>query len=183
MIASTIRLSTRAVSATVSPRPSCVVAASSTSEVPPSCRIAMSKLTRVRVEFFSKIIASTRPSSGASASGRALGQPRRAALRSIASPSIAAMTLPPASDRSRKCRSSVITRRRETARSLAQPFDAFGDVLLLDDQRWQHAEHVLTSRHGKQPVVVAQVRNELARHRGILELDAEHESFAADLLE
>ena len=33
----------------------------------------MSKLTRVRVEFFSKIIASTWPASGASASALALG--------------------------------------------------------------------------------------------------------------
>ncbi len=33
--------------------------ASITIDVPPSWRIAMSKLTRVRVEFFSKIIAST----------------------------------------------------------------------------------------------------------------------------
>ena len=51
----------------------------------------MSKLTRVRVEFFSKIIASTRPASGASASGLPLGQPARAALRSSASASIAAI--------------------------------------------------------------------------------------------
>jgi hypothetical protein len=39
----------------------------------------MSKLTRVRVEFFSKIIASTCPASGASASIRPFGQPVRAA--------------------------------------------------------------------------------------------------------
>src|SRR4051812_32292338 len=64
----------------------------------------MSKLTRVRVEFFSKIIASTRPASGASASGLPLGQPARAALRSIASARIAATPSGPASDRLRKCR-------------------------------------------------------------------------------
>ena len=46
---------------------------SSTIADPPSCRIARSKLTRVRVELFSKIIASTCPSSGRSASALALG--------------------------------------------------------------------------------------------------------------
>ncbi len=73
MIASTMRLRTRAVSAMVSPRPSWVVPASMISEVPPSWRIAMSKDTRVRVEFFSKIMASVRPASGASRSGAPLG--------------------------------------------------------------------------------------------------------------
>jgi hypothetical protein len=41
----------------------------------------MSNETRVRVEFFSKIIASTWPASGASASAAPLGRPARAALR------------------------------------------------------------------------------------------------------
>src|SRR5688500_10114121 len=187
MIASTILLSTRAVSATVSPRPSWVVAASSTSEVPPSCRIAMSKLTRVRVEFFSKIIASTRPSSGASASGRPLGHPLRAPLRSCASLIMAAIASPPAFDKSRKWRSSaialIVTGRSETPRSLAQPLDTFGDVLLTDDQRRQHAEHVLPRRDREQSVVVAQMRDELARHSRFLQPDAEHEPFTANLLE
>jgi hypothetical protein len=49
--------------------------------VPPSCRIAISNDTRVRVEFFSKIIAERVPASGASASALPLGQPVRAALR------------------------------------------------------------------------------------------------------
>ena len=68
------------------------------SPIPPSWRIAMSKLTRVRVELFSKIIASTAPSSGASASGLPLGP---AGARSPCAPSprsrIAAMASPPAS--------------------------------------------------------------------------------------
>src|SRR6185436_10255840 len=183
MIASAMRLSTRAVSAMVSPRPSWLVAASSTSDVPPSWRIAMSKLTRVRVEFFSKIIARTRPASGASASDRPLGQPCRAALRSCASLIIAATASPPASDRSRKWRRSVIGRHGETPRSLAQPLDALGDVVLFNDQRRQHAEHVLARRDREQAVVVAQVRDELARNRRLLELDAEHQPLAADFLE
>src|SRR5688572_11099779 len=183
MIASAIRLSTRAVSAMVSPRPSWLVAASSTSGVPPSWRMAMSKLTRVRVEFFSNTVASTWPSSGLSGSGRAFGQPWRTALRSSASPIIAAMASPPASDRSRKWRRSVIGRRRETPRSLAQPLDAFRDVVLVDDQRRQHAEHVLPGRDREQPVVVAEVRDEVARDCRVLELDAEHQPLAADFLE
>ena len=59
MIASHMRERTRAVSATVSPRPSCEVPPSRISALPPNWRIAMSNETRVRVEFFSKIIAST----------------------------------------------------------------------------------------------------------------------------
>src|SRR3546814_8353203 len=55
MMASAMRLSTRAVSAMVSPRPSWLVAPSRISDVPPNWRIAMSNDTRVRVEFFSKI--------------------------------------------------------------------------------------------------------------------------------
>jgi hypothetical protein len=50
--------------------------ASITMALPPNWRIAISKDTRVRVEFFSKIIASTCPASGASASTRPLGQLR-----------------------------------------------------------------------------------------------------------
>ena len=58
----------------------------------------MSKLTRVRVLFFSKIIASTWPASGASASTLPLGQPARAALRAAASFRIAAIPSGPGID-------------------------------------------------------------------------------------
>ena len=61
MIASTKRDSTRAVSAMVSPWPSCISAPESTSVSPPICRMPTSKLTRVRVEGFSKTSATTRP--------------------------------------------------------------------------------------------------------------------------
>ena len=83
--ASTMRDRTRAVSSTGSPRPSCMSPALAMIEAPPSWRMAASKLKRVRVEFFSKIIASTRSFAGASASARPLGQPLRAALRAWAS--------------------------------------------------------------------------------------------------
>src|SRR3546814_15468713 len=63
----------------------------------------MSKDTRVRVEFFSKIMPSTWPSSGISASAEPLGHFARFALRSCASFNIAAMASPPASDRFRQC--------------------------------------------------------------------------------
>ena len=52
---STKRDSTRAVSAMVSPWPSCISPPESTIVSPPSCRTPTSKLTRVRVEGFSKI--------------------------------------------------------------------------------------------------------------------------------
>ena len=48
----------------VSPRPSCISAPVSITTSPPSWRIATSKLTRVRVLGFSKIIASVLPASG-----------------------------------------------------------------------------------------------------------------------
>src|SRR3546814_20814489 len=72
MIASTKRESTRAVSATVSPRPSCIETASITIVVPPSWRIAMSNDTRVRLEFFSKIIASVRPARKSGVAGQSV---------------------------------------------------------------------------------------------------------------
>ena len=64
MMASTKRESTRAVSASVSPRPSCISCAVSVIASPPSWRMATSKETRVRVEGLSKIIASVLPASG-----------------------------------------------------------------------------------------------------------------------
>ena len=45
---------------------------------PPSWRTPTSKLTRVRVEGFSKISATIRPASGRSSSGVPLGRPLRA---------------------------------------------------------------------------------------------------------
>ena len=80
MTASTKRDSTRAVSAMVSPWPSCISPPESTSVSPPICRTPTSKLTRVRVEGFSKISATTRPASGCSASGAPFGRPARAAF-------------------------------------------------------------------------------------------------------
>ena len=64
MIASTKRLSTRAVSATVSPWPSCSSDPLSTIDSPPIWRMPTSKLSRVRVEGFSKISATILPLSG-----------------------------------------------------------------------------------------------------------------------
>ena len=102
MIASHILDKTLAVSATVSPRPSCIEPLSMTILDPPSWRIAISNETRVRVLLFSKIIARTWSASGRSASGLPFGQSARAALRSIASAIIAAIASPPASARLRK---------------------------------------------------------------------------------
>src|SRR6202035_3430726 len=48
----------------VSPRPSCISAPVSMIDSPPSWRMPTSNETRVRVEGFSKIIASVLPSSG-----------------------------------------------------------------------------------------------------------------------
>ena len=59
----------------VSSRASCISLPVSIRVVPPSCRAAMSKEMRVRVDCLSKIIASTLPSSGRSASGTPLGRP------------------------------------------------------------------------------------------------------------
>ena len=64
----------------VSPWPSCISPPDSTSVSPPICRTPTSKLTRVRVEGFSKISATIRPASGRSASGAPCGGPARAAF-------------------------------------------------------------------------------------------------------
>src|SRR6478609_7932955 len=182
MIASTMRLSTRAVSAIVSPRPSWVVADSSTSDVPPSWRIAMSKLTRVRVEFFSKIIPSTWPASGWSASGFPFGQPARAALRSIASASIAATASPPASSRLRKWRIAMLRLRRSViGRAGRELLEEFVDLGVADHQRRQDPQGLVAGGHGQQLVVVAQVLHE--RPRFGFHPDAEHQAPAAHLLE
>src|SRR5215472_2572554 len=107
MIASTMRESTRAVSSTVSPRPSCMSLCVAMIEAPPSCRIAASNENQVRVEFFWKIIASTRSRPGASGSTRPFGQPARAALRALASSRIARRSAASISQRSRKWRTFV----------------------------------------------------------------------------
>ena len=86
---STKRDSTRAVSAMVSPWPSCISPPESTSVSPPSCRTPTSKLTRVRVEGFSKTSATTRPASAGSASGAPRGRPARAAFMAPAASRIA----------------------------------------------------------------------------------------------
>ena len=64
----------------VSPWPSCISPPESTIVSPPSCRTPTSKLTRVRVEGFSKTSATTRPASARSASGAPRGRPARAAF-------------------------------------------------------------------------------------------------------
>ena len=66
IIQSTYREITRAVSAMVSPRPSCKSALFRTTTSPPSCFIPTSNETRVRVEGFSNIIASVFPAKGLS---------------------------------------------------------------------------------------------------------------------
>ena len=73
----------------VSSRASCISLPVNITVDPPNCRIAMSKEMRVRVDCLSKIIASTRPLSGASESDTPLGRPARAALRALASSMIA----------------------------------------------------------------------------------------------
>ena len=79
--ASTMRDSTLAVSSIVSPRPNCMSDEVEMIAAPPNCRMAASNEKRVRVEFFWKIIDSTRSLAGASASTLPCGQPLRAALR------------------------------------------------------------------------------------------------------
>ncbi len=101
--ASTMRDSTLAVSSTVSPRPSCMSEPEAMVTAPPSWRMAASKEKRVRVEFFSKIIARVLPRAGTSLSGSAWPQPRRAALRRLASSSMARRVSASCRQRSMKC--------------------------------------------------------------------------------
>src|SRR5690606_28601623 len=66
-------------------------------------RMAASNEKRVRVEFFSKIIASVRSRAGASGSTRPLGQPARAFLRAWASSRMARRSAASSFQRSTKC--------------------------------------------------------------------------------
>jgi hypothetical protein len=102
MIASTMRESTLAVSSMVSPRPSCMSAPVEMIEAPPSWRMAASNENQVRVEFFWNTIARVRSRAGASASTRPFGQPRRAALRVLASSRIRRRSAASRLQRSRK---------------------------------------------------------------------------------
>ncbi len=103
-MASTMRDSTLAVSSMGSPRPSCMSDAVEMITEPPSWRMAASNEKRVRVEFFSKIMASVRPVAGASASARPFVHPARAFLRAWASSTIARRSSAVRSQMSRKWR-------------------------------------------------------------------------------
>ena len=148
MMASTKRDSTRAVSASVSPRPSCISCAVSRIASPPSWRMATSNETRVRVEGLSNTIASVLPASGDAFDRRA----RAAFIARLLSISPASTGFG-MSVRSRKCRTpfAVMTpplagarvRLRQARAGAVDTPDRFGNFLLADDQRRQQPHHIV----------------------------------------
>ena len=172
MMASTKRDSTRAVSAMVSPWPSCISAPDSTSVSPPIWRMPTSKLTRVRVEGFSKTSATTRPASGCSASGsprgvrrappssprHGRGSPRRSAAGVVC--------------RSRKCLTPPPRRAAAAASSRRRPSSASASVRFSGGS----SRTTLSAADDQDPLVVAG-----AHHLGVRDpaLEAEHQPLAA----
>src|ERR1700759_1088662 len=135
----------------VSPRPSWVSVRPSMMVWPPSSRMPTSNDTRVRVEGFSKIMASVLPPNGLSCPplDRAffIALPRSRIGRSV---------LGSTWSRSRKCLGSAMTLlgslvgtlccRLERLCRLRQDVDALVDRRLVRDQRREDSDHVLASR-------------------------------------
>src|SRR5690606_18662943 len=148
---------------------------------PPSWRMPTSKETRVRVDGFSKIIASTLPSSG-----RSLAPALRRVLRARASSSIARSSAEESADRSVKWRSSMAITSgcadggRKRLRRGADGIERDPQLLVGHIQRRQNTQHVLARRHGQQ-IVGAQCRvHRRVRHPA---LEAEQKPDPAHFLE
>src|SRR5690606_23059056 len=161
---------------------------------PPSCRIPTSKETRVRVDWRSKIMASTL---SLSSNGRSPSRKRR--LRSWARSRMPRRVAASKSFKSRKClscpviatgpdcnrdlkRGDGLLGRRGLALDVFQHggdlADRFLDIGLLDDERRQKAQHVVPGRDGQQ-LVTAQPGDEIPDRRG--DLDAGDQPLAAHL--
>ena len=104
-IAAMWRDSTRAVSPTDSPRESCSSSRRSTTGWPPSSKIPASNDRRVRVEGFSKMSATLRPSSARDDSGAAFS----ASARSSSAPQLVAVELGPGEQVARQAGQSMVT--------------------------------------------------------------------------
>src|SRR4029077_8359366 len=166
----------------VSPRPSWVSVRPSMIVWPPSSRMPTSNDTRVRVDGFSKIMASVLPPNGLSCPPleRAffIALPRSRIWRSV---------LGSTWSRSRKCLGSAMTllggligtlsRGLERLSGLAQDVDALVERRLVGDQRREDANHVLAGRRHQQPERLQAVDHVARRHRGSA-LDALQEAHA-----
>src|SRR5579872_2714076 len=111
----------------VSPRPSWLSCVPRMIVSPPSWRIATSNDTRVRVDGFSKIIASVLPASGLS---------RGPALWAKPGPS-------PAGRRPGSALAPALSCRRPLLRHLVHDAERRLDLGLADDQRRQDAQHIV----------------------------------------
>src|SRR5580658_6063706 len=193
MMTSTKRDSTRAVSAMVSPRPSCISAPVSMIASPPSSRIPTSNETRVRVEGRSKIMASVLPASGREAGSAPL---TRAAFIAAALSRMPRNSPLESSSRSRKCRGALGTGAfmslnwfsvyrhdqplLDSGAGSVEPPDAFRDLLVSDDQGRDDPHHVVAGGNDQQPLIERRL-GEAGRRD--FELDADHEPLAANLLD
>ena len=136
---STMRDITRAVSSTGSPRSRCVSRGERNSEAPPSCAMPASNDTRVRVEDFSKIMASVLPASGA------CSWPRRcSALSSMARAISRVSSAGLRSARREKVTRGHVAPGQEFAHDAAEhrSHDLVG-LCVAQDQRRQQADHAV----------------------------------------
>src|SRR5512144_973390 len=156
----------------LSPRPSCEASSLNATTCPPNCRIPTSNDTRVRVEGFSKIIASVRPASRwvACLRERLIDNPRSRIRLSVVSSS---------RSMSRKCLGAVISRRfcRKLRASVLDDAARLLDLPLADDQRGQQAHHVVARGNGQQTSF-----EQLADHGPVADyaFQPEHQTHAAD---
>src|SRR6478736_1891266 len=149
----------------VSPRPSCVSVRPSMIVWTPSSRMPTSNDTRVRVEGFSKIMASVLPASGWSCPplDRAffIALPRSRIWRSVFGSTWS---------RSRKCLGVAMEllggfrRSLECLCGLLENRDAFVERRLVGDQRREDADDVLAGRRDQKPQRLQLVHHVARRH-------------------
>src|SRR5450759_983358 len=138
---------TRAVSLMGSPRPSCESLLPSTTACPPSSAMAISKLTRVRVEAFSKMRASMRP--GRVACGSRIWRTKRSSsARRMSRATSASLT----SHRLRKSRLFAIA--SAFGQYAIQDRQGLVDLVLANHERRREA-HDMSARHREQKAAVA----------------------------
>src|SRR5690606_22366606 len=158
---------------------------------PPSCRMPTSKDTRVRVEGFSKIMASILPASGLSAVPALV-----ACFRTFASSRMVRRSPAETAERSRKCFADAMSSTRAAAPNslcrflyagFAEGFGCAFDTskavtrLLGGNHQRRQEPHDVVARHGGEDVLGAH-RSQQVRVRAP-GLYAEHQAFAADLLD
>src|SRR5690606_5726356 len=167
----------------VSLRPSCISEPVSMIVSPPSWRMPTSKDTRVRVEGFSKIIASTLPANGFS-----IAPAFRRALRALASSIIARSSEAGTAERSIKCliplSLAMISRCLAGRICSCEPFDRRFDALQCfarffrrRDQRRKQADDIVTGPDAQEMLIAKSLDETGIRHNAF---DTDQQAAATD---